>query len=120
MTSSRFTLQPSTWYACEIIDDGGVDPRALCSPIRVDHIEPLGNRTFTMRFYDLNYPEGVRDKEYCLKTLFRGESFILAVSRDHRPARMLRIHHISAEWLRTSFPGLDVPHGDVQRWLSSR
>jgi hypothetical protein len=110
--SMRFTLEVGKWYACEIIGDEFEEDSCSYTPIRVDAIEPLGKgtRSFRLTFYHANYPEGVRTKQYVLRTLVRGEKYTIARSRDHNPTRILQIYDIDSEWLRRHFP--------VGEWVS--
>jgi hypothetical protein len=118
---SRFTLTPRRWYAAEFIGEEFGDEIRSDSPIRVDAVEPAnsGQRTFTLAFYHANYPEGVRDKRYELKTIERTSTFLLARSLEHKPARLLLIYEITWEWIERHFGrNADRDRSDVQRWLS--
>ena len=116
----RFTLKTDRWYACELIGDEFADTSDKCSysPIKVLRITPLhsGSRTFRLHFYHANYPEGVRDNQYTLQTVERGETFILAKSLDHDPPRYLQIYDIDRDWMERHFPEFPV-EGDVQDYL---
>ena len=118
-TSPRFTIEPATWYACEFIGDEFQKDRTSYSPIRVHRIEPLGlgRREFRMAFYHANYPEGVREKSYTLRTIERGRSYILARSISHNPARLLQVYDIDEDWLRTHF-SLDASDVGAVEWLN--
>ena len=72
---------------------------------------------FLLRFYHANYPEGVRDKVYKLKVLGRGDSYMIAKSLDHTPARILQVYDIDVAWIFRHFPEADVNIDDVQEWL---
>ena len=117
-------MLPKRWYAVELIgDDMPLSPDGgfARSPIRVDSVTPRksGKRLFELAFYHANYPEGVRDKVYSLETIERGERFILAKSTEHDPVRMLLIHELTHEWLRTYCKiGPANPGDDVQVWCS--
>lgn len=116
---ARFTFTPGCWYAAELIgDEFGQDLRSL-SPIRVDRVTPMkaGSRCFELAFYHANYPESVRDKVYRLQTLERARHFLLALSTEHTPHRVLLFHDIDSDWLRRHF-GITVPEGQVvHEWL---
>ena len=92
-TTNRFSLITDTWYSCEFIGEEFVGFEGSLSRIKVYSIEPAGSgrREFTLRFYHKNYPEGVRDKEYRMRTLERGRNFLLAESLEHIPKRILYI-----------------------------
>ncbi len=118
---SLFTLESGSWYACELIGDEfdwGEDPHSF-SPIRVERVTPRrkGNRTFELSFFHQNYPEGVQDKVYRLKTLERGERYILAHSLDHNPSRLLLIYKLQPEWIRQHFPGYRPTEWDLKQWF---
>ena len=113
----RFTLREGRWYACELIGDEFGDDLCSYSPIKVYAVKPhgKGNRQFTLAFYHANYPAGVRDKEYTMRTLERGTRFILAKSLDHDPPRILQIYEIDIPWLQRHFAMRPVE--PVQQWL---
>ena len=113
----RFTLREGRWYACELIGDEFGDDLCSYSPVKVYSVTPHGSgkRTFTLAFYHANYPQGVRDKEYTMKTIERGKRFMLARSLEHDPPRILQIYDIDAQWLHRHF-GVRPDHA-VQQWL---
>ena len=96
----RFTLEPGTWYACEIIGDEFEKDKCSYSPIKIYRVTPKndGSRTFTLEFYHANYPSGVRDKAYKLRTIERGRTFMLAKSIDGS-GRILQIYDIDSDWI---------------------
>jgi hypothetical protein len=101
---NRFTLEPGRWYAAEFIGDefsGDTDHRSY-SAIRVDRVTSNGHghRVFELAFYHANYPEGVRNKVYLLKTLERTSSIVLAEILARAPFRDgARIVSASASWV---------------------
>lgn len=119
----RFTLNVGKWYACEIIgdflDSAHSEDRCSYTPIKILGIESLGkgSREFLIRFYHVNYPEGVQGKEYRIQTIERGQSFILANSLDHDLVRFRQIYDITAEWVRSHFPQKDSEIRDIYGWL---
>lgn len=121
--SSRFTLALGRWYAVEIIGDEFADEGLQShSSIWVDTLTTLGGalRQFELHFYHLNYPEGVRSKQYTLQTLKRASSYLLARSTDRDPARIFLVSEISWEWMEKHYRAL--PNGrrpDIQAWLDS-
>lgn len=117
----RFTLKARRWYACERIGDEFGEDRCSYAPIKLHKVEALGDgsRTFVLSFYDANYPAGVRDKTYRLQTVERGQTYLLARSRDHEPLRFLQIYDIDATWLERHFPGMKRVRGDIQTWLET-
>ena len=122
MMKDRFTLQPGKWYACEIIGDEFSEDCCSYSPLRIDHIRPLkkGDQTFSLHFYHANYPEGVRDKQYILRTIEHGYKYILAKSVDHNPSRIFQIYDIDPAWVERHFPNMSVDREDVQAWLDTK
>ena len=113
----RFELQKDHWYAVEIIgEEFGAEIRSY-SPIRVDEITPKGSRNFELQFYHANYPEGVRNKIYKLRTLERNKNFILAKSFSHQSTRWLLIYAITTEWLNKHFGVAIDEVFNVETWL---
>jgi hypothetical protein len=115
--SPRFIIRDKHWYAVEILgDEFGISARSH-SPIMVHSIEPLGYREFDLFFYHANYPEGVRDKRYRLRTIYRGEFYVLARSTEHNPVRHLLIFDISHTWLNANFQ-VSIPNeANLVEWL---
>ncbi|MCG8091586.1 MAG: hypothetical protein JAY62_17755 [Candidatus Thiodiazotropha endolucinida] len=115
----RFTLEKNKWYACELIGDEYNEDRCAYSPIKVYSLASLktGRRRFRLSFYHAAYPEGVRDKEYALRVIERGSSYLLAKSLEHEPARYMQIYPITPKWVNRHFPNLRVDDGDMQAWL---
>ena len=116
----RFTVKTNRWYACELIGDEFEVDVCSYSPIKIQRFDTdgSGNRTFTLHFYHANYPEGVRDKTYNLRTIERADKFLLAKSLDHIPVRILQIYEITYEWIERHFPHLKHDNNDLQAWLN--
>lgn len=115
----RFTLTEGRWYAAEFIgDDFGSLVRSY-SPIKVSTVRPFlsGERTFELGFYHANYPEGVRDKVYRLRTIERANHFLLAVSVEDKPSRYLLIYDAGWDWLQTHFGVKPESERSVESWL---
>jgi hypothetical protein len=118
-----FTLRPDCWYAAEIIEDRGDGQNGFhtYSPILVESVVPAANeqRCFELAFYHANYPQGVQNKLYSLRTLMRSDHFILARSVQHTPTRDLLIYDITWEWLHSHF-GVQQPGDcdDISDWLA--
>lgn len=115
----RFNLEPNKWYAAEIIGEEFEKTIRSYSPIKVRRIMPegKGGRCFCLKFYHANYPEGVREKLYRLKTIERNKEFILVVSTEHNPRRYLLIHPINVDWLKNTYR-VDVESGmSAEDWL---
>ncbi len=101
----RLSLEPEHWYATEFIGEEFEDEIRSYSPIKIRSLKSTGggSRRFELSFYHANYPEGVREKTYALRTIERNRSFILASSINHNPTRLLLIYRLSAEWLVQHF-----------------
>ena len=114
----RFTLQPGKWYACEFVGDEFDEDKCSYSPIKIYEITPLnkGDRTYKLNFYHANYLEGVQEKEYSLRTIERGRTFLLAKAFEYSPSRYLQIYDIDTDWVRRHFPEKS-PEEDIQEWL---
>lgn len=119
MSSQRFTLEPGSWYACEILGDEFNVDNCSYTPIKVFAVEPgkTGKREFLLDFHHANYPAGVQHKRYRLRTVHRGLHFLLAQSLDHNPARFLRIYEITPDWIRKHFPGMKPDISNFTGWL---
>ena len=115
----RFSLEPNKWYAAEIIGEEFEKTIRSYSPIKVRRIVPegKGGRCFSLGFYHANYPEGVREKRYRLKTIERNKNFILVVSTEHNPRRYLLIHPISVDWLKNNYRVNVEPGMLPEDWL---
>ena len=90
----RFTLRVGQWYAAELIGDEFHAQLRSYSPIKVRSIRQLksGNRMFELGFYHANYPEGVQNKVYLLRTIERAHHFLLTQRTDQLPFRYLLIY----------------------------
>jgi hypothetical protein len=115
----RFTLHPERWYACELIGDEFNEDICSYSPIKILRLDTSarGSRTLRLEFYHANYPEGVRDKVYNLRTIERCEKFMLVKSLDHSPIRIMQIYEITYEWITRHFPKLRPDRNSLQAWL---
>lgn len=72
----RFTLERDSWYGLTMYPGYGDEP--YHSPIRVDGIDPLGQRRFELRFLNLGYAHGVQCFHKVLRTLRRANSHLIA------------------------------------------
>lgn len=77
---SLIELVPGRWYALHLHEGH----ECYLSPIRVDSVEWFGKKRdkLKLRFFLLNYPEGVQDMEWSLKMLQATPSFLVARSLD--------------------------------------
>ena len=75
----RFTLERGHWYACEIIGDEIDADRCSYTPIKVFAVMPgnTGKRQFELDFHHAKYPARVQHKRYRLRTIERGERYLL-------------------------------------------
>jgi len=117
-TTERFSLEPGSWYALELLGEEFGDEIRSYSPIRVEQVTPRGGHRFSLAFYHANYPEGVRSKVYELETLERNAAFILARSVSHTPTRLMLIHPVTRKWLKEHFDVAVAESEDLQTWLT--
>jgi hypothetical protein len=103
-TTPLFTIEPRRWYAMQLWMDGIFD----LSPVRIHNVRPLKNGTneLELEFYHASYPEGVRDKNYRLRILFRGTNYLLAHCIGYDDNRCVWISNLTADWL---WPHIDEP-----------
>lgn len=76
------------------------------SPIRTDGIDPLGNRTFRLRFLNLGYAAGVRCFSKRLQTLRRAQTHLVAEETEME-YRTYVLVSLNSAWLRRHFPKLN-------------
>ena len=115
----RFSLKRDKWYACEFIGDEFDKDKCSYSPIRIYDIKPFNNgkREYFLKFYHANYPEGVRDKEYKLRTIEIGNTYLLAKAIEYSPPRFLQIYHIDHAWLKRHFGSIVDDRIKCEEWL---
>lgn len=104
----RFTLKRRNWYAVDLIADdvpGSLEGGYGFSPIFILDFLPkkTGSRLFELKFFHVNYPEGVQIKAYPMQTVHRGKNYILAKTTDHSDVRFLCIHELTETWTRKHF-----------------
>lgn len=112
---SRFTLCPNRWYAMTCILPGGSFEH---SPIWLEqvHARGEGRGQLDINFYHANYPNGVRDKHYRLRTLYRCSSYLLAkeeATEDEEP-RVLLLSEIRRDWLLEHLPSVQLSATDPE------
>jgi hypothetical protein len=104
----RFTLTIGEWFGLTMFPGYGDCP--YHSPIRVDGIEPLGNRQFKLTFLNLAYASGVQNFEKILRTLRRGSSHLMAEETEVED-RTYVLTKFNSPWVLRHFPDL---HGRLQ------
>jgi len=119
--AERFTIERGRWYAWTMYP-GYVDMPYL-SPIRVDEIEPLGQRRFRLAFLNAGYAVGVNGFDKTLRTLARRERFCVCeeVGETSDLGRVMVIQTLTWEWIDRNFPQVRqrAPGvGDVQAALA--
>lgn len=75
------------------------------SPIRVDSIEPLGNRQFRLKFLNIAYAPGVQDSEKRLRTIRRASSHMVAEETEVED-RTYVLTNLNPQWVLRHFPEL--------------
>lgn len=69
------------------------------SPIIVQSIDPLGDRTFNLDFINLRYAAGVQQMVYKLQTFKRGRNYLLAnVLNSSDDERAVAIEPLTRDW----------------------
>lgn len=120
--SERLTLLPGQWYGCTMYP--GYGDGTYHSPIWVRHVQPMGNRRFTLEYLNLAYAAGVQMMAYDLETLNRQEQYLIAAI----PAsdRSVVIEPLTTTWFRNHLPhaydimkGYELNSGEdeIAQWL---
>lgn len=100
---TRLSLRRGGWYAMTMLPGYGNGP--YVTPIRIDDLMPLGNRTFELIFLNLGYAAGVQGFRSTFRTLKRGPGFILA-EQDDTPERGYIFQNLTRDWLERNLgPG---------------
>ena len=78
------------------------------SPVLIESIEPLGQRTYKMMFLNMFYAAGVQDMAYTLRTLRRDASFIVAeqIEVSELTDRVVIIEPMNVRWITDNVPQL--------------
>lgn len=110
-----FTLCPNRWYAMTCVLPGGGFEH---SPIWLERVQARGDGRgqLDIDFYHANYPEGVRDKHYRLRTLHRSSGYLLAKEEatEGEEPRVVLLSEIRADWLLEHFPSLPLTATDPE------
>lgn len=121
---TRFTLEPEKWYAMELIGDEFVGPNYLLrySPIKVLalNLSGKGTRSFKLEFFHANYPAGVQNKIYRLRTIARSDHFMLAESLDNKPSRIIHLQRLSHQWLNSHFQARISSDREAIEWIERK
>lgn len=99
----RFTLRSDTWYTMEFHIANGSAYEHWLSAVKVYSIAPKGSGAgiFDLSFYHADYPAGVRDKIYTLRTLLRSEAYIIAERLGEKDRQMsVILFDLQPEWLK--------------------
>lgn len=99
----RFTLIRGHWYGLTMFPGYGDCP--YHSPIRVDSVEPLGDRQFRLEFFNLGYASGVQFFEKQLRTIRRGVSHLVAAETEVEDRTYVLVK-FNSEWIERHFPEL--------------
>ena len=100
----RLTLERGNIYGWTMYP--GYSGYPYRSPIRVDSIEPLGQRTYKMMFLNMFYAVGVQHMGYTLRTLRREATYIVAeqVETGEATDRIVIIEPMSERWMDEHVP----------------
>ena len=85
------------------------------SPVLIDSIEPLGQRTYKMMFLNMFYAAGVQDMAYTLRTLRRDATFIVAeqIEEGKLTDRVVIIEPMNARWITNNVTQLSQQLRDL-------
>ena len=103
-TKHRLTLERGHIYGWTMYP--GYFDGPYRSPIRVDSIEPLGQRTYKIMFLNMFYAAGVQHMGYTLRTLRREATYIAAeqVESGEATDRIVIIERMSTRWMDENVP----------------
>lgn len=99
---TRFTLEKGKWYGMTMYP--GYGDTAYHSPIRMKDVRPLksGAGRLDIDFFNAAYAQGVQDFTYRLRTLKRGEQYMLAAIEE--TDRAISLVPCSLGWMKRYFP----------------
>lgn len=89
------------------------------SPIKALAFTPLGkgDGRFELEFFHANYPEGVQDKIYTIRTIERKRNYLLGRVVDTE--RMVLLFDLSESWLAAHFGARFKPGESPERWVEN-
>ena len=85
------------------------------SPVLIESVEPLGQRTYKMMFLNMFYAAGVQGMGYTLRTLRRDATFIVAeeIEGGELTDRVVIIEPMNARWITDNVPQLSQQLRDL-------
>lgn len=103
-TKQRLTLERGQIYGWTMYP--GYSGRPYRSPIRIDFIKPLGQRTYKIMFLNMFYAAGVQHMGYTLRTMRREATYIVAeqVEAGEATDRIVIIERMNARWMDQHVP----------------
>ena len=102
----RLTLERGQMYGWNMYP--GYFGHPYRSPVLIDSVEPLGQRTYKMMFLNMFYAAGVQGMGYTLRTLRRYATFIVAeeIEGGELTDRVVIIEPMNARWITDNVPQL--------------
>ena len=102
----RLTLERGQMYGWTMYP--GYFGHPYRSPVLIDSVEPLGQRTYKMMFLNMFYAAGVQGMGYTLRTLRRDATFIVAeeIEGGDLTDRVVIIEPMNARWITDNVPQL--------------
>lgn len=103
MRTRAFLLETGGWYGLSMIP--GYADAPYHSPIRVDGIVWLGERSFELEFLNLAYAAGVQrfDQNF---TILKATPDLVACELPDQPDRLYVITKLTRGWISIHFPRL--------------
>ena len=105
-SKSRLTLERGKIYGWTMYP--GYFDHPYRSPVLIESVEPLGQRTYKMMFLNMFYAAGVQGMGYTLRTLRRDATFIVAeeIEGGDLTDRVVIIEPMNARWITDNVPQL--------------
>ena len=102
----RLTLERGQMYGWTMYP--GYFGHPYRSPVLIESVEPLGQRTYKMMFLNMFYAAGVQGMGYTLRTLRRDATFIVAeeIEGGELTDRVVIIEPMNARWITDNVPQL--------------
>ena len=100
----RLTLERGQMYGWTMYP--GYFGHPYRSPVLIESVEPLGQRTYKIMFLNMFYAPGVQDMGYTLRTMRREASYIIAETFEDNKVtdRTVVIEPMNAQWITYNVP----------------